>query len=150
MKLTLSKNSNVNKKMKKQKLLIIVLFQNLLDVEPYYALTPAPPLPGILLAALTPPIVNVEVLHEMVRPIDYNTDADFIAISFMDYLSTHAYEVAARFHAMSKIVIGGGKFASTFPDEVSLHFDSILVGEAQNVWQQMVNDMVGGKLKKRY
>ena len=136
--------------MKKQKLLIIVLFQNLLDEDPYYALTPAPPLPGILLAALTPPIVDVEVLHEMVRPIDYNTDADFIAISFMDYLSTHAYEVAARFHAMSKIVIGGGKFASTFPDEVSLHFDSILVGEAQNVWQQMVNDMVGGKLKKRY
>lgn len=136
--------------MKKQKLLIIVLFQNLLDEEPYYALTPAPPLPGILLAALTPPIVEVEVLHEMVRPIDYKTNADFIAISFMDYLSTHAYEVAARFRKMGKIVVGGGKFASTFPDEVSPHFDSILVGEAQNVWQQMVNDMVEGKLKKRY
>ena len=49
----------MNKKMKKQhkskpKLLIIVLFQNLLDEEPYYAKTPAPPLPGILLAGLTP------------------------------------------------------------------------------------------------
>jgi len=136
--------------MKKQKLLIIVLFQNLLDEEPYYALTPAPPLPGILLAALTPPILDVEVLHEMVRPIDFNTDADFIAISFMDYLSPHAYEVAERFRAMGKTVIGGGKFASTFPDEVSPHFDSVLVGEAQNVWKQMVQDMVEGKLKKRY
>ena len=139
-----------NTKMKKPKLLIIVLFQNLLDEEPYYAKTPAPPLPGILLAGLTPPIVDVEVLHEMVRPINYNTDADFIAISFMDYISPHAYEVAAKFRAMGKTVIGGGKFASTFPDEVQPHFDSILVGEAQHVWPQMVKDMVIGKLKKRY
>ena len=145
----------MNKKMKKQnkskpKLLIIVLFQNLLDEEPYYAKTPAPPLPGILLAALTPPEVDVEVLHEMVRPIDYNTDADFIAISFMDYLSPHAYEVASKFRAMGKVVIGGGKFASTFPDEVEPHFDSICVGEAHKVWAQMVNDLLAGNLKKRY
>ena len=145
----------MNKKMKKQnkykpKLLIIVLFQNLLDEEPYYAKTPAPPLPGILLAALTPPEVEVEVLHEMVRPIDYNTDADFIAISFMDYLSPHAYEVAAKFRAMGKVVIGGGKFASTFPDEVEPHFDSICVGEAHKVWAQMVYDLLTGNLKKRY
>ncbi len=136
--------------MKKPKLLIIVLFQNLLDEEPYYAKVPSPPLPGILLAGLTPPIVDVEVLHEMVRPINYNTDADFIAISFMDYISPHAYKVAAKFRAMGKTVIGGGKFASTSPDEVQPHFDSILVGEAQHVWHLMVKDMVSGKLKKRY
>ncbi|MBT8379573.1 MAG: radical SAM protein [Ignavibacteria bacterium] len=136
--------------MKKPKLLIIVLFQNLVDEEPYYARNPAPPLPGILLAGMTPPIVEVEVLHEMVRPIDYNNDADFIAISFMDYLSPHAYQVAERFRIMGKTVIGGGKFASTHPDNVQPHFDSILVGEAQSIWPQMVQDMVKGKLKKRY
>jgi radical SAM superfamily enzyme YgiQ (UPF0313 family) len=99
---------------------------------------------------MTPPIVEVEVLHEMVRPIDYDTDATYIAISFMDYLAPHAYEVAAKFRALGKVVVGGGKFASTFPDEVEPHFDSILVGEAQNVWPQMVHDMVEGKLKRRY
>lgn len=135
---------------KKKKILIIVLFQNLMDEKPYYAKNPAPPLPGLLLAGMTPPIVDVEVLHEMVRPIDYNTDADFIAISFMDYLSPHAYEVAAKFRAQGKIVIGGGKFASTFPEEVQPHFDSILVGEAQNIWQQMVYDLLDGRLKPRY
>ena len=134
----------------KPKLLIIVLFQNLLDEGPYYAKNPAPPLPGILLAALTPPEVEVEVLHEMVRPIDYKTDADFIAVSFMDYLSPHAYKVAARFRALGKVVIGGGKFASTFPDQVEPHFDSICVGEAHKVWAQMVNDLLTGNLKKRY
>jgi len=136
--------------MKKPKLLIIVLFQNLRDADPYYAKNPAPPLPGILLAAMTPPIVDVEVLHEMVRPIDYETDADYVALSFMDYLSPHAYEVAARFRAAGKIVDGDGKFASTFPDEVQAHYDSILVGEAQGVWPRMVEDLVAGRLQPRY
>ncbi len=136
--------------MKKPKLLIIVLFQNLNDADPYYARTPAPPLQGILLAGMTPPIVDVEVLHEMVRPIDYDTDADFIAISFMDYLSPHAYEVADRFRRRGKIVVGGGKFATTHPDEVQPHFDSILVGEAQGLWPLMVRDIVNGTLKARY
>lgn len=136
--------------MKKPKLLIIVLFQNLSDAKPYYARNPAPPLPGILLAGMTPPIVDVEVLHEMVRPIDYNTDAAYIALSFMDYLAPHAYEVATRFRKMGKLVVGGGKFASTFPDEVQPFFDSILVGEAQGVWPQMVRDMISGNLRKRY
>jgi radical SAM superfamily enzyme YgiQ (UPF0313 family) len=134
----------------KPKLLIIILFQNLGENNPYYAKTPSPPLPGLLIAGLTPPIVDVEVLHEMVRPINYETDADFIAISFMDYLSPHAFEVADRFRVLGKTVVGGGKFASTFPDEVQEHFDSILVGEAQNVWPQMVYDMVEGRLKSRY
>ena len=168
------------KSMKKPKLLIIVLFQNLLDTPPYYARNPAPPLPGILLAGLTPPVVDVEVLHEMVRPIDYDTDAEYIALSFMDYIAPHAFQVAARFRAMGKIVLGGGKFASTHPDEVQPHFDSILVGEAhapvhipysaakaeqggsshnvdsanrpttQSIWAQMVYDLVEGKLKRRY
>jgi radical SAM superfamily enzyme YgiQ (UPF0313 family) len=136
--------------MKKPKLLIIVLFQNLRGAAPYYARTPAPPLPGILLAGMAPPSVDVEVLHEMVRPIDYSTDASLIALSFLDYLAPHAFEVAARFRAMGKVVIGGGKFASTFPDEVAPYFDSILVGEAQGVFPRMVQDALGGTLKRRY
>ena len=54
--------------MRKPKLLIIVLFQNLGETRTFYAKAPSPPLSGLLLAALTPPSVAVEVLHEMVRP----------------------------------------------------------------------------------
>ncbi len=136
--------------MVKPKLQIIVLFQNLGDQEAYFARSPAPPLSGALVAGLTPPIVEVELLHEMVRPIDYDTDADFIALSFMDYCAPHAYDVARRFREMGKIVVAGGKYASTFPDEVAPHVDSVVVGEAERVWPQVVEDMVAGRLKKRY
>jgi radical SAM superfamily enzyme YgiQ (UPF0313 family) len=136
--------------MTKPKVLIIVLFQNLGDEHPYYALSPAPPLPGLLLAGMTPDIVDVEVLHEMVRPIDYTTDAGCIALSFLDYLAPHAFEVSARFRALGKKVVAGGKFATTHPGIVEPYFDSICVGEAQDIWPQMVRDFVGGTMKKRY
>jgi radical SAM superfamily enzyme YgiQ (UPF0313 family) len=134
----------------KPKLQIIVLFQNLGEERAYFARSPAPPLSGILLAGLTPDCVEVEVLHEMVRPIDYETDADFIALSFMDFCAPHAYDVAARFRGLGKIVIAGGKYPSTFPDQVAPHVDCVVVGEAETVWPGVVRDLVAGRLRPRY
>ncbi|MGD2295601.1 MAG: hypothetical protein PVF22_07170, partial [Candidatus Aminicenantes bacterium] len=110
--------------MPKPKLQVIVLFQNLGEQQAYFARSPAPPLSGALVAGLTPPIVEVELLHEMVRPVDYDTDADFIALSFMDYCAPHALEVAREFRKHGKIVVAGGRYPSTFPKEVIPHMDS--------------------------
>jgi radical SAM superfamily enzyme YgiQ (UPF0313 family) len=135
----------------KPKLLIVVLFQNLAEEgRTYYARSPSPPLSGALLAALTPPIVEVELLHEMVRPIDYRTDAEIVALSFMDYCAPHAFQVAARFRALGKKVIAGGRFASTFPSRALPHFDAVVAGEAETVWPRVVEDAVAGRLEKLY
>lgn len=137
--------------MAKPKIQIIVLFQNLAEEgKYYYAKSPAPPLSGALVAGLTPPIVEVELLHEMVRPIDYETDADIIALTFMDYCSPHAYEVAAKFRKIGKKVIAGGRYPSTFPEKVIPHFDSVVVGEAELIWDRVVRDALRGKLEKIY
>jgi len=136
--------------MGKPKLQIIVLFQNLGDQQSYFARSPTPPLSGILVAGQTPDIVDVEVLHEMVRPIDYDTDADIIALSFMDFCAPHAYEVAERFRALGKTVVAGGKYTSTFPELVQPHFDTIVVGESERIWPEVVHDLVAGRPKNRY
>jgi radical SAM superfamily enzyme YgiQ (UPF0313 family) len=136
--------------MAKPKLQIIVLFQNLGDERQYFAKAPAPPLSGVLLAALTPPVVEVELLHEMVRPIDYETDADFIALSFMDYCAPHAIEVSRRFRRLGKKVVAGGRYASTFPQALVGHFDSVVVGEAEQVWPRVVADLVMNQLEPLY
>ncbi len=136
--------------MSKPKLQIIVLFQNLAPERTYYARCPAPPLTGLLLAALTPDIVEVEVLHEMVRPIDYETDADFVALSFMDFCTPHAIRVAERFRRLGKKVIAGGRYATTHPQCVVPHFDATVVGEAESVWPAVVEDLVAGRLRSVY
>jgi hypothetical protein len=135
--------------MDKPKLQIIVLFQNLGDKQAYFARSPAPPLSGALVAALTPPLVEVELLHEMVRPIDYDTDADFIALSFMDFCAPHAYEVAKKFKKQGKVVVAGGRYPSTFPQEVMPHMDSVVVGEAERIWPGWLR-IWSGKPKEAY
>ena len=136
--------------MARPKLQIVVLFQNLGEAHQYYAKSPAPPLSGILLAALTPDSVEVEVLHEMVRPIDWETDADFIALSFMDYCAPHAIDVARRFRRLGKKVVAGGRYASTFPEALAGHFDSVVVGEAEQVWPRVVADLLANRLQPLY
>lgn len=136
--------------MSKPKLQVIVLFQNLGEEDAYYARCPSPPLSGILLAGQTPDSVDVEVLHEMVRPIDYETDADIIALSFMDFCAPHAYRVAARFRALGKTVIAGGRHPSAFPEEVRPHFDIVVSGESEHVWRQVIEDVLGRKARSLY
>jgi len=129
---------------------IIVLFQNLGEERAYYARSPAPPLSGTLLAALTPDCVDVRLRHEMVRPIDYDTDADIIALSFMDFCAPHAYDVARRFRERGKTVVAGGKYASTFPQEVVPHMDVTVAGEADRIWPGVVEDIVAGRHRRLY
>jgi len=136
--------------MARLKIQIIVLFQNLGDRQAYYARSPAPPLSGLVVAGLTPPSVEVELLHEMVRPIDYSTDADVIALSFMDFCFPHARDVAARFRKLGKTVIAGGRYATTFPEQLLPHFDCVVAGEAHAVWPRVVDDIVNGRLQKFY
>lgn len=136
--------------MKNPKLLIIVLFQNLENEPDYFALSPAPPLSGALLAGITPPIVDIELHHEMIRPINYDSDADFIALSFMDFCAPHAYNVARKFKEKGKIVVAGGKYASTFPEKVIPNMDATIIGEAELIWPQVVRDLVSGNLQKIY
>jgi radical SAM superfamily enzyme YgiQ (UPF0313 family) len=136
--------------MEKPKLLIVVLFQNLGDENPYYAQAPAPPASGSLLAALTPSIVEIELMHEMNRPINYDTDADFIALSFMDFCAPHAYDVAKKFKSLGKIVIAGGRYPTSFPELVSPHVDVVVVGEAERIWAKVIEDIVDNNYQKIY
>lgn len=135
---------------KRPQLLIIVLFENLDDQPPYYMKMWTPPATGLLVAALTPPVIDVEVLHEMVRPIDWSTEADYVALSFWDFQSRHAFRVARRFRDMGKVVIAGGRYPTSHPDECQPHFDAVVVGCAHTVWPGVVEDLVAGRLKQRY
>jgi len=137
-------------KHRRPKLLIIVMFQNLADEPPYYMKMWVPPATGPLIAALTPPSIDVEVLHEMVRPIDWSTDAEYVGLSFWNFHAPHAFEVARRFRQMGKIVIAGGRYPTSNPDECQAHFDSVVVGSALTVWPQAVDDLLAGRLQPRY
>ena len=109
-----------------------------------------PPLTGIHLAAITPPGYQVRVIHQRVEPVDFDTPADLIALSFFTGFAQEAYRLAREFKRRGKRVVAGGPHATFAPDEVLEYFDSVVIGEAESVWADLLADAANGRLQERY
>jgi 3-oxoacyl-[acyl-carrier-protein] synthase II len=111
-----------------------------------------PPSLGIpMLAALTPPDVEVELIDDNSgQPVDYAAETDLVAINCFTPQATRAFEIADGFRAHGKRVIMGGLFPSFMPDECAKHADSVNVAEGEPTWPHILADARAGQLKPRY
>jgi radical SAM superfamily enzyme YgiQ (UPF0313 family) len=109
-----------------------------------------PPITAIHLAAITPSAHTVRVFHQQVDPIDPDSDADLIALSFFSGFAPAAFEMAREFRKRGKTVVAGGPHVTFNIDESLEHFDAIVVGEAESAWIQLLQDMELGQLKRVY
>lgn len=109
-----------------------------------------PPITGIHLAAITPKQHKVRVIHQQLEEIDFDSDADLIAISFFSGFANSAYHIAHEYKKRNKIVIGGGPHVTYNVEESLYFFDAVVTGEAENVWETLLNDAEEGVLKNIY
>ncbi|MGB8511149.1 MAG: radical SAM protein [Pyrinomonadaceae bacterium] len=109
-----------------------------------------PPVTGIHLAALTPARHNVRVIHQQVVPVDLDTDADVIALSYFSGFAPEAYRLATAFRQRGKLVIAGGPHVTFAPEEALQFVDSVITGEAESVWETVLNDIENERLQLRY
>lgn len=109
-----------------------------------------PPLTGIFLASLIPDYHEVRVIHQQIEKINFKTDSTVIALSFFSGFAEEAFRLSKIFKSFGKIVIAGGPHVSFNQEESLKYFDSIIVGEADNLWTQLLQDIEVGNLKKVY
>ncbi|MEJ5331012.1 MAG: radical SAM protein [Desulfobaccales bacterium] len=102
------------------------------------------------LAALTPPGVDVELADDRLSPIPYERAYDLVGITATCATSERAYEIAAEFRRRGVPVVMGGFHISLHPEEALEHADAVVVGEAEEVWPQVVEDARRRRLKPRY
>ncbi|HVE86963.1 MAG TPA: radical SAM protein [Myxococcales bacterium] len=89
-------------------------------------------------AACTPADVEVQLHDEYLSPIDFDTDADLVALSAKTSAVSRAYQVAQEFRRRGKKVVLGGIHASLRPQEALEHVDHVVVGEAERSWPRFV------------
>ena len=109
-----------------------------------------PPLTGIHLAAITPREHEVRVIHQQVDRVDFDTDADLVAISFFSGFAPAAFNLAVEFKKRGKTVIGGGPHVTYNASECLDYFDAVVCGEAESVWKILLHDFAVGNLQKIY
>lgn len=109
-----------------------------------------PPLTLPVLAGLTPKNIEIELCDENVEEVNFYTDADLIGITGITTLINRAYKIADIFRKKGKKVIMGGIHVSAMPNEAKNHADSILIGEAEDLWEVIIEDFRTNRLKKEY
>lgn len=76
--------------------------------------------------------------------------ADTVAISVMTATAPWAYRFADGCRKIGKRVVLGGIHPSALPDEAALHADTVVIGEAESVWGQVLSDARSTTLQKFY
>ncbi len=119
-------------------------------VERKEVIAQLPSLGLLTLAGLTPAEDDVSY-HEI---FDYSKqqppqgDFDLVAISSFTAQIEEAYQLADYYRALGVIVVMGGLHVSSLPNEALEHADTIVVGEAEEVWPQIIHDARQGTLER--
>src|SRR5260370_29380559 len=108
------------------------------------------PIPTATLAGLTPPDIEIAYFDERVECINFDEPTDLAAIAVETYTAKRAYEVAAEYHRRGVKTVLGGYHVTLIPDEAQMYGDSILVGYAEPLWEQIVRDAEPDTLQPRY
>jgi radical SAM superfamily enzyme YgiQ (UPF0313 family) len=110
------------------------------------------PLSLMVLAGLTPPEWEISIVDENLGAPDYPAmpRPDLVGITSFTSQANRAYEVAAHFRRLGVPVVMGGIHATMCVDEVMGRVDSVVTGEAEGIWLQVLEDARHGSLKRRY
>jgi radical SAM superfamily enzyme YgiQ (UPF0313 family) len=110
------------------------------------------PLGLMVLAGLTPPEWEISIVDENLGAPDYAAmpRPDLVGITAFTSQANRAYEVAAHFRRLGVPVVMGGIHATMCQDEVLERVDSVVTGEGESIWAQVLDDARHGRLKRRY
>ncbi len=92
------------------------------------------------IAGITPREHDVEIVDERYIDINFNKHYDLVGISCLTYNSLRGYEVSNIFRKKGVPVVFGGYHASLIPEEAKKHADSVVIGEAELTWPQLLKD----------
>jgi len=109
-----------------------------------------PQLALYILQGLTPPEHDVKLIEEETEDIDLDQECNLIGISCMTANAPRAYELCHEFKKRGKTVILGGVHPTILPDEALQHADCVVVGEAEGVWETVLEDFQNDNLKSKY
>ena len=75
---------------------------------------------------------------------------DLVAISSYSAQINEGYELAQRYRAAGSLVVMGGPHVTALPNEAKKYCTSIILGEGEPVWNDVLHDAEAGQLKLIY
>ncbi|MHB0975922.1 MAG: B12-binding domain-containing radical SAM protein [Candidatus Aquicultorales bacterium] len=101
------------------------------------------------IASLIPRHHEVRIVDENVQDIDFSWP-DIVGITSITTTAPRAYAIADEFRRRGAQVILGGVHPTHMPQEALLHADAVVVGEAEDLLEEVIRDVEGGASKGLY
>jgi radical SAM superfamily enzyme YgiQ (UPF0313 family) len=108
------------------------------------------PLCFAILRSLTPPDVTTAFYDERLEPIPLDQPTDLVAMTVETYTAGRAYQIATAYRRRGVPVVMGGYHPTFLPEETLQFADAVVVGDAEGVWPQVVEDAQRGQLQPLY
>jgi radical SAM superfamily enzyme YgiQ (UPF0313 family) len=108
------------------------------------------PMVFALLASRTPPGVDLTFYDERLAPVPLDVKTDLVAMTVETYTARRAYQIAAHYRRRGVPVVMGGYHPTLLAIEAAQYCDAIVIGDAEGVWERIVEDARIGRLAKVY
>ncbi|MBI5384017.1 MAG: B12-binding domain-containing radical SAM protein [Verrucomicrobia bacterium] len=103
-----------------------------------------------VVAALSPGH-EVRILDEARETMPESaTGFDVVGLSVNTFTAPRAYRLADRFRKEGVPVVFGGPHTALLPNECLEHADSIVIGDAEDTWPRVLQDLAERRLQPRY
>ena len=106
-----------------------------------------------ILSALSPKDVEITLTDDLLTPIDLRKglkEVDLVGITVLSKTALRAYRIADAYRSKGIPVVLGGIHPTALPEEAKQHADSVVIGEAEEVWPLLIEDVRKGDLKPFY
>jgi len=106
-----------------------------------------------ILAGLSPTDVKISFTDDLLTPIDLGKDlkeVDLVGITVLSKTALRAYDIADAYRKNGIPVVLGGIHPTALPEEAKDHADSVVLGEAEEIWPHLIEDARMGNLKPFY
>ncbi len=103
-----------------------------------------------ILSSLTPEHIERELIDERVEEVDFGRTTDLVAMTVETFTARRAYQIGRRFRESDVPVVMGGFHPTFLPDEALQYADAVVVGDAEDTWPRVIEDVAGGRLQRVY
>jgi radical SAM superfamily enzyme YgiQ (UPF0313 family) len=103
-----------------------------------------------ILAGLTPKDISIAFYDDRMEDIPYTEQTDLVMITVETFTAKRSYEIAKIYRKKGIPVVMGGMHVTLIPDEVSGYADTIVIGDAEPIWMNLLEDSQNDKLKPVY
>jgi len=104
----------------------------------------------VVLKALTPPTYKFREFNQVVWHERYYKNNVLVCMTCFTSNCYEAYKIAKEFRKRGSKVVMGGPHVTCLPNEALAFCDSVIIGQAEGVWGQVIRDYENGTLKAQY